>query len=370
MFSKDSVYSSIGLDIGKSSVKMLQLSNPNEKFKVMSLAHHTFEEIDAANKEDARKELLIEAIKKTYQKGFFKGKKVITFLPSQEVDLRQITVQSENPKEIVKAIGFEADSYLPYKAKDAVLDYLEIGETVVNGEKKKKVLLVAAQRNKIDEFLDILKRADLKCIAIDILPMAHLRIVNQLDDMKKGTAVSVIDIGHEVSRASIFYQGTLLLSRSIRFGSNTLTKSIIKELDINTSTAEKYKSEYGITEGEAIPIDFQNDEKKYFKEKASSLILEILKDDLEVLVYEIEKIFNYCSAELRGIKPKKMILTGGGAMLKNLSDYLKRKLGIDVELWNLSHSLSNGSEEINSGRTESLSPVFATALGLALRKQK
>ena len=370
MFPKGSAYSSIGLDIGKSSVKMLQLVKANGKFKILSLACNVFEATDVPDKDAAKKELLIKTIKKTYQTGFFKGKKVITFLPSQEVDLRQITVQSEDPKEIVKAIGFEADSYLPYKAKDAVLDYLEIGETLINGEKKKKVLLAAAQRNKIDEFLDILKGADLKCIAIDILPMAHLRIINQSDDIKKGTAVSVIDVGHEESRASVFYQGTLLLSRGIRFGSNTLTKTIIKELETDASTAEKYKSEYGIIEGEATPIDFQNDEKQYFKEKAPSLILEILKDDLEVLVFEIEKMFNYCSAELRGIKPKKMILTGGGAMVKNLSDYLKRKLEIDVELWNLSHALSNGKKETNSEGIESLSPIFATALGLALREQR
>lgn len=363
MFLKRSTYSSIGLDIGKSSVKMVQLVMDNGGFKVQGFLSKP---VSLNDKEDS-KEKIIESIKMAYRDGSFKGNNVVTFLPSSEIDLRQITVQSEKHEEIIKAIGFEADSCLPYKAKDAVLDYIEIGDILTNGEKKKKILVVAAQRKKIDEILEITKAADLKCIAIDILPMAQLRAVREIDYVKKEATFSVIDIGYDKSTVSIFNEGKLLFSKSIHVGGNTLTKTIINELSTDEPAAERYKARYGIDEKEGNPRGFEIDEKMALDEKVPSLLLEILKEDLEEMLYEIEKMFNFCSAELRGIKPKKMIILGGGSMLKNLSNYLAGKLEIDVKFWELSSAFSVEDRNNYSEEKNILCPVFATALGLAMR---
>src|SRR3972149_7451926 len=111
MFLKGEIHSSIGLDIGKSSVKMLQFRRNREKSKPAGFVYNSVNIIDYGEKEEAGKELIVKAVKETYRKNLFKGKKVITSFPAQDVDFRQINVPDGNHEEIIKAIGFEADSY-------------------------------------------------------------------------------------------------------------------------------------------------------------------------------------------------------------------------------------------------------------------
>jgi type IV pilus assembly protein PilM len=309
----------------------------------------------------ATDEQIVHCLRTELAHGVFIGKKVIAVLPCDEVDIRTITVpQQVEAHELSDSIRQEAATYLPYPLAEAVLDYCMSGEEEHDGTVQHRVLVVSTLRQHVEHRLSLLQAAGLYCLAIEVLPLAMRRLLVQYQHITTDAPMLVVDIGHACSTALILWQGALIYSRTFSWGGELLTQAIMQDLRLSYDKAERLKQQYGIDPQASSLPTLTETQQRLNMQAIPGLLWKIVRPRLESFVEELERILSYWGAQYRGALIKRLYLSGGGAALLRIEAYLQQRLSIEVRIVAPFHQPGDscGSDQ---------SPVFATAIGLALR---
>src|SRR5258708_7998555 len=159
----------VGLDIGSSTIKVVQLRPEAEQWKLcsMGMVEIPKESLEAKNPE-AQRSAVVEAIKKVFKESGIKTKRVVTSLSGDSVIIRYVKLPFMTEEELRGSIAREAEQYIPLNIDQVVLDFQILGETQEDGQRKLDVLLVAAKVDVVDQHLLMLKSAGLSPAVIDI----------------------------------------------------------------------------------------------------------------------------------------------------------------------------------------------------------
>jgi type IV pilus assembly protein PilM len=353
-------YSPIGLDIGSQQVKMAQLKAAGQQWTryhvaVAALANAGEPQAPAAD------EQIVHCLRTKLAGGAFIGKKVIAALPGDEVDIRTITVPLQvEARELPHSIRQEVSTYLPYPLEEAVLDYCIGGEAEHDGTAQRRVLVVSTLRQHVEHRLALLQAAGLYCLAIEVLPLAMCRLLVQYQHLPTDSPLLVVDIGHAYSTALILWQGALIYSRTFAWGGELLTQAIMKDLKLPYDKAERLKQQYGIDPQASSLPTLTETQQRLNMQAIPGLLWEIVRPRLESFVEELERILSYWGARYRGTLVERLYLSGGGAALPQLDTYLQQRMALEVMI------VASCCQPGVASDSE-LSPVFATAVGLALR---
>src|SRR5262249_27444057 len=134
----------VGLDIGSSSIKAIQVRNQNGQYHLVAGGMIEIPRETADMKiSDGQKSLLADLIKKLFKENGIKAKNVVTSLSGDSVIIRYVKLPFMTPEELRGAISKEAEQYIPLNIDQVVLDFQILGETQEEGQKKLDVLLVA-----------------------------------------------------------------------------------------------------------------------------------------------------------------------------------------------------------------------------------
>jgi type IV pilus assembly protein PilM len=348
-----------GLDISDLSLKFLMLRKERNKFSVVSFGESQIEPGIIEGGEVKDEEKLAKIVKEATKK--VKTKYVVACLPEEKAFLQVIKMPIMSEEDLKSAIVFEAENYIPLPVNEVYLD-CEIVPPVYNHLDHLDVLLAAIPKRTVDPYLRALKKAGLKPIAFEIesLAIARALIKNQTTTY----SVLIIDLGATRTSFIIFAGKSVRFTTSIPVSGIHFTELIAKNLKISFEKAEKLKIVHGLKEGLKIKLG-----EKTTLEKVKGKIFEALIPALVDLVQQIKKYIDYYQthAYLSGLPPNgkkihKVILSGGGANLKGLKEFLELELKIPVEMGN---PWINVGEVKNFPKEKSLS--FATAVGLTLR---
>jgi len=348
-----------GLDISDLSLRFLMLRKRGKKFSVVSFGESQIEPGIIEGGEVKDEEKLAKIVKEATKK--VKTKYVVACLPEEKAFLQVIKMPIMSEEDLKSAIVFEAENYIPLPVNEVYLD-CEIVPPVYNHLKHLDVLLAAIPKRTVDPYLRALKKAGLKPIAFEIesLAIARALIKNQTTTY----SVLIIDLGATRTSFIIFAGKSVRFTTSIPVSGIHFTELIAKNLKISFEKAEKLKIVHGLKEGLKIKLG-----EKTTLEKVKGKIFEALIPALVDLVQQIKKYIDYYQAHayLSGLPPNgkrihKLILSGGGANLKGLKEFLELELKIPVEIGN---PWINIGEVKNFPKEKSLS--FTTAIGLALR---
>jgi type IV pilus assembly protein PilM len=290
-----------------------------------------------------------------------KTKYVVACLPEEKAFLQVIKMPIMSEEDLKSAIVFEAENYIPLPVNEVYLD-CEIVPPVYNHLKHLDVLLAAIPKKTVDPYLRVLKKAGLKPIAFEIESLATARAL--IENQTTTYPVLIIDLGATRTSFIIFAGKSVRFTTSIPVSGIHFTELIAKSLKISFEEAEILKTLHGLQEGLKIKLG-----EKTALEKTKGKIFEALIPALVDLVQQIKKYIDYYQthAYFSGLPPsgkkiQKIILSGGGANLKGLKEFLELELKIPVEIGN---PWINVGEVKNFPKEKSLS--FATAIGLALR---
>ena len=348
-----------GLDISDLSLKFLMLRKKRKIFSVVSFGEAEIEPGIIEQGEIKDEEKLAKIVKEATKK--VKTKYVVASLPEEKAFLQVIKMPMISEEELKSAILFEAENYIPLSVNEVYLD-CEVVPPVYNHLKHLDVLLAAIPKKTVDPYLRVLKNANLKPIAFEIESLAIARAL--IKSQTTQYPVLIIDLGATRTSFIIFAGKSVRFTSSIPVSGIHFTELIAKNLKISFEEAEKLKIKQGL--GERLKIKLG--EKLTF-EKIRGKIFEILIPALVDLVQQIKKYIDYyhTHAYLSGLPPngkkiKKIILSGGGANLKGLKEFLELELKIPVEIGN---PWVNIGEVKNFPKEKSLG--FTTAIGLALR---
>lgn len=361
-----------GLDISDSSLKIAKLK---KRGKFLSLASFAKREIEPGIIEEGEikdQKNLAEIIKNTLTQ--VKGQKlktnyVVASLLEEKAFSQVIQMPRMREEELREAIYYEAENYIPLPVDQVYLDF-QIVPPVYDHLDHFDVLIVALPKKTIDPYISSLKEAGLKIRALEIesLAIARALIKNEVSDHP----ILLIDLGKNRTSFAIFSGYSLRFTSILPISSNQFTQKISEDLGISFDEAEKLKIKYGLSRKYQLKI-----ENKIKMEIKPGKISEILLPHLSDLAKQIEKYLDYYQTHVfhehlppNGKIVEKILLSGGGANLKGMTDFLSRELKIKTELANpWINILERPLREIPEiSFEESLS--YTTALGLALRGVK
>lgn len=334
----------LGVDIGHSVIKIVELRNEKGKPKLVTYGfgeHHINLIDDSLGK--AQNEIA-SLIKEICQKSKTTTTKAITALPNFSVFSSIITLPSVSKKDLEAAIRWEAKKLIPLSLEEMVLDW-----KIINKEKDQrniKVLLTGASRQLVQKYLDIFKMAGLNLLSLETESFALIRSLVGNDP----SSLMITNMGARSTDIFIVEKGLPVLNRSIEVGGNLLTSALAQALSLSLKEAEQFKHDIGII------IDVSNQGPT------------VIEETITPIINEIKYIKNlYLNRSLEGSKEniEKLILAGGGARLPNLVPYLSNLLQMKVYIgdpWSYVIYPLDLKPVLDS-----IAPQFAVPIGLAMR---
>lgn len=322
-----------GIDIGSGSVKLIELQEKKGKPEILKCA------INPVSGEDIKtslKDLL--ALSKP------SARRVNISLSGPSVIVRYIEMPPMKKEELRSAIKFEGGKYIPFDINEAILDCAILDKSPSGNANR--VLLVAARKDKVSECMGVFKEAGLDIANIDVDTIAILNAFQRLGlGAKQDNIYAMINIGSRFSNMNIAVGAYPYFTRDLLWGGSDITTRIKESLRLNISEAEELKRNPGERKAELATV---------------------LIPTLEKFISEIRMSFDYFETQF-GKNIERLYISGGGAYLFNMRDFLKDNLGTDVVLWNPFEGIKvpdeSGCKEFKNSPGQ-----FAVAMGLALRK--
>ena len=361
-----------GLDISDLSLKIVKLKKQRGGLGLASFGEQKLSPGIVKNGEIKDEKKLAEAIKKAMSK--IKGEKiatdyVIASLPEEKSFLQVIQMPRLSEEDLKSAVIYEAENYIPLPIEDVYLDSQVIHP--VGDEAKASsspfadarvfdVLIVALPKKRVDPYVNCLKKAGLKPLALEVESLSIARAL--VLDQATTSPVVLIDFGSTRTGFIVFSGHSLRFTYSIPVSSQKFTEAISRGLEVDSKTAEKMKLKYGLAERE---------------QKEGAQVFEALIPPMIDLVEQIKKGIDYYQSHSshehlppdgKGIE--KILICGGEAKLRGLTSFLSDQLKIKTEIgnpWvNILPPTGQPEEELLIYEEEK-SLGYVTTLGLALR---
>jgi len=346
---KEMTKSSIGLDIGSHSIKLVELRHT---VKGVFLTNSAVKELplEAGGREKGEG-VIGETIKALFDEENIKTRKVTIGVSGPQVGLRRISLPVMPKKELKEAVKWEAGKFVSFSPEEVIVDFQLLGEIVEEGARKLDLMVAAVEREFIENQLAIIKEADLKPVGVGTIPHALRHSMQTIPGAEKGVT-ALIDIGAVKTSINIVKDNRLEFSREITTAGNAFTKAIeevgtLEGAALDFAGAEKIKKEYGIPQEE----DIEGAKGHLPLQKISFAMRPVL----ERMLTEINRSFEFHKNRLEEEKVERIFISGGGSSLKGLKEYLAGQLGTKVELLS---------------PFEDMASSLVAATGLALGKAK
>ena len=338
--------SSLGIDVGTSSLKLVELSTWGERVRLKNYGElqssfmydrpfRSFEKnsLLLSSKDIAR------AIRGIIEESNIQTKKAIFSIPDFSSFFTNFELPPMGKEELNSAIQFEARKYVPIPLSEVTFDWHIVGGEFLK-DKPTKILLVAVPNETVNQYQEIARLAELKLLALEVEVFAFLRAALRGD--KK--SVVLLDIGAQSTFISIVEDGILRTSQSLDIGGNLFTEQISKSLSITYEKAKQYKNEKGIT--------------------SSSKTRDVLLPLIDTVITEIKKLTE--EHKRRSGKEMEQIIVGGGsAVLPGFAEYFAEQLNKKTEIIHPFQSIS--FPPILEHTLKEIDPSYAVAVGVALR---
>ncbi len=350
LFKKKKSGSVIGVDIGSSSLKVVQLRREGgvavlETYGEIALGPYAGGEVGQATNlpadkiAETLKDLLREANVTTTDAGlsipFSRSLLTLVSLPRRADAEEQKTV-----------ISLEARKYIPVPVQEVQLDWFIVPEALPEGSAPSanvNVLLVAVHNDELSLLQKVVEGAGLAASFYEIEIFSTIRSV--VDEPI--APVMVLDIGASATKVYVVERGVVALSHNIRQGGQDVTRTIASSSGIDSVKAEALKKEHGFSQA-APPYDRASIELVF------SRIFEEAKRALT----------KYETAHQKAVAA--LVLTGGGGVTKDLAAYAKSFFAIDVRV--ADPFAKTSAPAFMRPVLGEIGPEFAVAVGLALRK--
>lgn len=332
----------IGLDIGTSNVKYVQLKEKGRLTKLIGYGSFKVPENIIIEGIITEPEKLAAIVKKELANppwGKITASRVVAALPDSKLFTHVLELPILSEKEIENAINLEIDQSIPVAASDLYTDWKIVNEQ----EDKIFVFMAAAPKIIVDSYIQFLKLISMEPVAFEISLAAVARAV--VSEGEKHQSIILIDIGGQTTNMAIYDNGIQVAS-SHPIGSNTIKESLATVLNVKGKELDSYL-QAGISEDE----------------KSSAVI----KSELKKILIQVERMIQY-SKEKRNDKPiSKIIISGGLGAMNGLDGYISENTKIETVVGN---PWSNISIYPIKPVPKKEAPMFASAIGLSLRGLK
>lgn len=377
----------LGLDIGSHSIKLVEI-NRTRGGPIITCA----KAVSMAHEEEATDAEISKSLRKLLDMSKVRSKRVITAVSSAEelvimhsIFMPEMTADvSEDALRTGARFEAEEQEYIPYDIDYALMSFDVIGEATVDDEQGLDVFFVSAHRELIKNRIQLLREAGLIPIAIDIDILAIARLLGFAEQIHDDEDIAIIDIGASKTSLCFYQHGKPYPYPPIPTAGDALTSELSQQLQISWKRAEEYKKLKGTfrkpeeknltspfkTEFAVSLNSYPNDEDSMeSKEYTSDGVFDVIQSALEKndgLYPQLQSRFEYYEADFT--KPSKIIASGGTCQLASLDEFIASRLSISVEKISYLEKIPVDAKGDVSD-IEGNEPLFATAVGLALKRK-
>jgi type IV pilus assembly protein PilM len=359
----------VGLDLEQSSIAAVQVK-PGKQHNVLThAAIRGLPEGLVFEGEVVDGDALANELKVLWKEGGFASKSVELGVANQKIVVRTMEFPQIDEKELRAAIEFQAQEHIPIPVDEAILDYKVLSTHVdEDGSIKQRILLVAAQREMVRQFVNVAKKAGLVIGGIDLQAFAMIRALapkpSFIDqgapaDGAAADVVALVNMGGGITNLVIAAGGITQFTRVINLGAETFTQALVQHRGVSFEEAEALRIQVGLA-GE------QPDQPGDLTPETLQEIHQTLEQACEPFSDELRRSIDYYHTQEHVGEISKLVLTGDGALTRNIAYCLSQGLHLPVEIGNPLREVGENKTKLTEVQLEWMAPRLAIAIGLAL----
>ncbi len=340
----------VGLDIGSSAVKAVELKGSGKSYKVTAFGIEPVPPdsiVDGAIIDGAA---VADAIRRLFDSRGIKTKEVAASLAGNAVIVKKITLPKMTDAELGESIYWEAEQYIPFDIQDVNLDFQVLGTGSGAAAGTMDVLLVAAKKEKIADYTGVVAQAGRvpSIVDVDAFALQNAFEVNYGGDTTG--VVALINFGASAVNINIMSGGQSLFTRDISIGGHAYTEALQKELNLSYESADLLKRGVpvgGVTMDQARPI---------------------LRTVSENVLLEIQKTFDFFRGTTASGRIDRVMVSGGASRVEGFTELLSERFDVDVEPFNPFRTIGFDPAKFGVDSAADVAATSAVAVGLALRR--
>ena len=341
----------VGLDIGSSAVKVVELRPSGRSYKVVGFGTEAIPSDTIVDGAIIDAGAVVDAVRRLLEGRKIKTKEVVASLSGNSVIVKKINLPVMTEAELSESIYWEAEQYIPFDIQDVNLDY-QILTPPGAGDARggMEVLLVAAKKDKINDYTDVIKQAGRVPVVVDVDAFAVQNAFEANYDEEPGAVVVLLNAGASGININIVSGTQSLFTRDISIGGNAYTEALQKEMSLSFEDAE-YLKKGGTLDG-IRPEDVRG----------------VVANTTENLLLEIQKTFDFFKATAASDRIDKILLSGGTSRVEGLTERLAERFGTHVEAFDPFRKIQFEAAKFGIEDLADVAPTSAVAVGLALRR--
>jgi type IV pilus assembly protein PilM len=337
----------IALDIGSTFIKLVQLKGSNKgyqlvKFGMVPLPPEVI--VEGAVMDAGR---VVEAIKELLQSQKVATKQVVISVSGSSVIIKRVSVADMTDEELAESIKWEAEQYIPFSIDDVNVDFQKLGAGAQEGQAD--VLLVAVKKDKINDYVNLVKEAGLEPVVMDVDAFA-LANMYELNYTVEAGVTALLNIGASVMNVNILKDGASIFTRDINVGGNRYTEALQRDFGLTYEDAEKVKR------GEEV--------EGADREQIAAAMATVTDD----IVSETQRSFDFFRSTTGSEQVSRVLVSGGCARIGNFTSVLSERLEIPVEVVNPFKNVKVDPKRFDASLIADSAPLSAVAVGLAIRR--
>src|SRR5436853_2479506 len=229
----------VGLDIGSSALKAVELKQTRNGFELVHIAHQNLQSDTIVDGHIIDLNHVSDSISRIWNDQHIKTDLVATSLSGHAVIVKKILLPSMPEEELDEQIHWEAEQYIPFDINDVNLYHEIIGHDAMS--QNMDVLLVACKRDKIAQFTQVISQAGKQPVIVDVDAFALQNAYEINYTPSPNQTVALLDIGASVMSINVVRGTTSIFTRDISAGGNQYTDLLQKELNLTFEQAESIK---------------------------------------------------------------------------------------------------------------------------------
>jgi type IV pilus assembly protein PilM len=336
----------LGIDIGDSSLKMVELKKIHHQIHLSNYAFsENVSEVNFMKVEDVN--YLARAINKVRTEAGIKATRVTASLPTFAVFSSIINIDNPDKKKMAQEVNEEAKKVIPLPLEEMTLDWKVMpdasGKVPTKGSLP--VFLTGSPKKLVKKYIDIFRAAKLELASLETETFS---LVRSLIGNDKST-VMIVEIGANSTDLSIIKDSIPVLNRSLAVCASTVTKALAEKLGLPFASAEQFKFDLSVS----------------LSAETHEELPQLLVKTLEPIVTEIQYMLDFFRSQ-NNRDVEKIILSGGGSLLLNLAEYLSKRLNVQTIIgdpWNRVRCPAELKPVLDE-----VGPRLAVAIGLAMRE--
>ena len=344
----------VGIDIGSHSIKVAEIEDTSKgmilkNFGTIGLPQDAI--LEGSIKE---MEIVSAALGNLLQNLKIKNRNVALSISGYSVIVKKITIPRKEEKDLEESIQSEAEQYIPFDINDVNLDF----QVLYSGEEEPEeggkesymdVLLVAAKKDIVEEYISLLHLTELNPAILDIDAFA-LQNAFEISDHEQSGCHALVHIGAQHLTINVIKDGVSIFTRDSSYGGSQITSEIQKKLNISYQEAERIK--LGA---------------KPFATEQRSDIEETFSGTVTRWGQEIKRALDFVATTFTDIKVENILLTGGSSLIPGFNKYLGLETGLKIETLNPFANMEIREKSFDTGYLNYSAPIAPIAIGLALR---